>query len=632
MKHLIIGTAGHVDHGKTALIRALTGAETDRLKEEQERGMSIDLGFASFRLPGGRLAGVIDVPGHERFLKNMLAGAGGIDLVILVIAADEGVMPQTREHLEILQILQTKKGVVAITKADLVDEEWLELVQEEIQTTLRGTFLKNAPLIPVSSVTGQGIPELTATLERLAEEVETRPVIGPWRLPVDRAFTVGGFGTVVTGTLMSGTVRVGDRAEILPAGLETRVRGIQTHGQSAPEAEAGTRVALNLAGVGLEGVERGDVASAPGALRPTLSLDARLDVLASCPREVKNRTRVRVYLGSAELLARLTLLDAESLAPGSSGLIQLRLEQPTVCAKGDRFVLRFYSPMHTIGGGAVLEPHAAKHRRFDAAVLENLTVKEQGTPAELLEEAVQRSGLTPTVPAKVGQQLGMPVEEARRLLEGLKEEGRLVAVDSEAVLHAHRVEAAENQLVAALREFHAAQPLRVGMSREELRSRLSRAMDAKGYTLILGRLERAGQIELLEGRVKIAGHQPQYTPDQARAAEAIEAALLENPVSPPGFEEIVENRRLPPATAREVWEALIDAGTVARIAEGVFFHRRALDQVSERVRAHLAEKQKMTAAEFRDLIGSTRKYAVPLLEWLDQARVTRRVGDERILF
>jgi selenocysteine-specific elongation factor len=632
MKHLIIGTAGHVDHGKTALIRALTGAETDRLKEEQERGMSIDLGFASFRLPGGRLAGVIDVPGHERFLKNMLAGAGGIDLVILVIAADEGVMPQTREHFEILQILQTKKGVVAITKADLVDEEWLELVKDEIQTVLQGTFLKGAPLIPVSSVTGQGLPELTATLERLAEEVETRPVVGPWRLPVDRAFTVGGFGTVVTGTLMSGTVRVGDRAEILPDGIETRVRGIQTHGQSAQEAEAGTRVALNLAGVGLESVERGDVAGAPGALRPTLSFDARLDVLESCPREVKNRTRVRLYLGSAELLARLTLLNAEVLPPGSSGLIQLRLEEPTACAKGDRFVLRFYSPMHTIGGGAVLEPHALKHRRFDAAVLENLAVKEQGTPAELLEEAVQQAGLTPTTSARVAQQLGIPPEEARSLIESLKTEGRLVATDGEGVLHAHRVEAAENQLLAALREFHAAQPLRVGMSREELRSRLSRSIDAKGYSLILGRLERAGHVEPLDGRVRVAGHQPHYSPEQTRAAEAIESALLENPTSPPAFEEIVQSRGLPPATAREVWEALLDAGTVVRVAESVFFHRRAVQQISDRVRAHLAEKQKMTASEFRDLIGSTRKYAVPLLEWLDQARVTRRVGDERILF
>jgi selenocysteine-specific elongation factor len=632
MKHLIIGTAGHVDHGKTALIRALTGAETDRLKEEQERGMSIDLGFASFRLPSGRLAGVIDVPGHERFLKNMLAGAGGIDLVILVIAADEGVMPQTREHLEILQLLRTNKGVVAITKADLVDEEWLELVQDEVQTALRGTFLQGAPMVPVSSITGAGIPELVATLEHLAEEVETRPVIGPWRLPVDRAFTVGGFGTVVTGTLMSGTVRVGDRAEILPDRLETRVRGIQTHGQSTQEAEAGTRVALNLAGVGLEGVERGDVCCAPGFLQPTLSLDSRLDVLASCPREVKNRTRVRLYLGSAELLARLTLLDAEVLAPGSSGLVQLRLEEPTACAKGDRYVLRFYSPMHTIGGGAVLEPHAAKHRRFDAVALENLAVKEQGSPEELLEEAVQRGGLTPSSPPRVAQQLGMPLDEARVLIERLKDAGRLVPTEGEGVLHPHQVEAAENQLLAVLREFHAAQPMRVGMSREELRSRLSRLMDAKGFGLILGRLERAEKIQPLNGRVKVAGHEPKYTPEQAQAAEAVEAALLESPASPPNLEEIIQNRHLTPATAREVWEALVDAGTVVRVAEGVFFHRRALDQIAEKVRSHLTEKQKMTAAEFRDLIGSTRKYAVPLLEWLDQARVTRRVGDERILF
>src|SRR5438270_8711962 len=597
MKHLIIGTAGHVDHGKTALIRALTGAETDRLKEEQERGMSIDLGFASFRLPGGRLAGVIDVPGHERFLKNMLAGAGGIDLVILVIAADEGVMPQTREHLEILQLLHTKKGVIALTKSDMVDEEWLELVQDEVRSALRSTFLDGAPMLPVSSITGQGIPELTATLEGLAEEVEARPVVGPWRLPVDRAFTVGGFGTVVTGTLMSGTVRTGDRVEILPDGLGTRVRGIQTYGQSAQEAEAGTRVALNLAGVGLEGVERGDVCCAPGFLRPTLSLDARLDVLGSCPREVKNRTRVRVYLGSAELLARLTLLDAEVLSPGSSGLVQLRLEEPTACAKGDRYVLRFYSPMHTIGGGSVLEPHAPKHRRFDAAVLENLAVKEQGTPSELLEEAIQRGGLTPTTPARVAQQLGMPLEEARSLLDELKIQGRLIATDAEGFLHAHRIEAAEGQIMAALREFHAAQPLRVGMSREELRSRLSRAMDAKGFGLVLERMECAGRVEPLDGRVRVAGHQPKYTPEQARVDEAFEGALLEAPASPPAYEEIVQSRRLPAATAREVWEALIDAGTVVRVAEGVFFHRRALDRVKEQVRAHLAEREKMTASE-----------------------------------
>jgi selenocysteine-specific elongation factor len=438
-QHFIIGTAGHVDHGKTALIRALTGAETDRLREEQERGMSIDLGFASFQLPSGRLAGVIDVPGHERFLKNMLAGAGGIDLVVLVIAADEGVMPQTREHLDILNVLQARSGLVAITKADLVDEEWLELVRDEIAGALQGTFLEGAPMLAVSSVTGQGLAELTATLDRLAEQVPTRPIVGPWRLPVDRAFTIGGFGTVVTGTLIAGVARVGDRVAVLPRGVETRVRGLQVHGSPATVVEAGTRVAMNLAGVGLEGVERGDVAAPPGVYQPTLALDVRLDVLKSCPREVKNRTRVRVHLGAAEVLARLNLLDADALQPGDSGLAQLRLESPTVAAKGDRYVLRFYSPMTTIGGGAVIDPHPPRHRRFAAAVLQNLAVKEKGTPAELVAEAVQRGGLRPAAPAAVAQALGMPVTEAQALVAELVAEGTLIPHEREQVVHRHPV-------------------------------------------------------------------------------------------------------------------------------------------------------------------------------------------------
>ncbi|MCC2670060.1 MAG: SelB [Armatimonadetes bacterium] len=394
-QHFIIGTAGHVDHGKTALIRALTGAETDRLVEEQERGMSIDLGFADFALPSGRHAGVIDVPGHERVLKNMRAGAGGIDLVLLVIAADEGVMPQTREHLDILNILQTRRGIVAITKADLVDEEWLELVQDEIRGVLKGTFLAHAPMVPVSSITGAGIDELRNLLDRMAEEVPTRTIVGPWRLPIDRVFTIRGFGTVVTGTLIAGVARVGDRVQVLPRGLETRVRSIQVHGASCDFAEAGTRVALNLAGLEVEDVERGDVAAPLNTQRATQALDARLDVLKSCPRELKNRTRVRVYLGTAEVLARLNILDSETLEPGGSGLVQLRLETPTIAAKGDRYVLRFYSPMETIGGGSIVDPFPIRHKRFDAAVLANLAVKERGTPDELVAEAVQRSGLTP---------------------------------------------------------------------------------------------------------------------------------------------------------------------------------------------------------------------------------------------
>ncbi|HEU4753907.1 MAG TPA: selenocysteine-specific translation elongation factor, partial [Armatimonadota bacterium] len=515
-QHFIIGTAGHVDHGKTALIRALTGAETDRLREEQERGMSIDLGFADFTLPSGRKAGVIDVPGHERFLKNMLAGAGGIDLVLLVIAADEGVMPQTREHLDILNILQTRKGVVVLTKADLVEPDWLELVQEDIRSALGGTFLEHAPMVPVSSLTGQGIPELKALLDRMAEEITTRTIVGPWRLPIDRAFTIRGFGTVVTGTLVAGVARVGDRVEVLPRRLETRIRSLQVHGAGVEFAEAGTRVAMNLAGVELEEIHRGDVAAPPGTYTPTQALDARLDVLENCPREVKNRTRVRVYLGTAEVLARLNLLDADQIEPGGSGLVQLRLETPTVAAKGDRYVLRFYSPMETIGGGSVIDPNPPRHKRFDEAVLANTRVKEKGTPDELVAEAVQRAGLAPIAPPAVAQGLGIPVEEVRALMQALKERGELVPIEGETVLHRHRLDAAEYQFLNTLSEFHAAQPMRTGMSREELRSRLSRQMDAKSFNLVLGRLESEGRIAAEGGRVRLAGHQPQLTPEQQR--------------------------------------------------------------------------------------------------------------------
>jgi selenocysteine-specific elongation factor len=631
-QHFIIGTAGHVDHGKTSLIRALTGSETDRLREEQERGMSIDLGFADFELPSGRHAGVIDVPGHERFLKNMLAGAGGIDLVLLVIAADEGVMPQTREHLEILSILQTRKGVVAVTKADMVEEEWLELVLDDIRGALKGTFLADAPLVPVSSITGQGIPELKALLDRMADEVPTRTIVGPWRLPIDRVFTIRGFGTVVTGTLIAGVARVGDRVEVLPRGLESRVRSLQVHGASVAFAEAGTRVAMNLAGLDLEEVRRGDVAAPPAVYRPTLALDARLDVLESCPREVKHRSRVRVYQGTAEVLARLNLLDQETLEPGSSGLVQLRLESPIVAAKGDRYVLRFYSPMETIGGGSLIDVSPVRHRRFDRAVLANLAVKEKGTPEELVAEVAQRGGLAPVTPAAIGQQLGMPAEEVRPLVEALKERGELVPIEGETVLHRHRLDAAEHQLLSQLAEFHAAQPMRTGMSREELRSRLSRQMDPKGFNLVLGRLEAEGRVASEGGRVRQAGHEPRFTPEQERIREALEQGLLADPFNAPFYEEIRAGAGLPPKPAAEVWEALIDNGMVVRISADVFLHRRAVEQAVAQVRGYLKEHGQITAAQFRDLLGTTRKYAVPLMEYLDAQRVTRRIGDARELF
>ena len=629
-QHFIIGTAGHVDHGKTSLIRALTGRETDRLREEQERGMSIDLGFADFTLPSGRRAGVIDVPGHERFLKNMLAGAGGIDLVLLVIAADEGVMPQTREHLDILEILRTRKGVVVLTKADMVDPEWLELVSEDVRAALQDSFLRDAPIVPVSSITGQGIPELKALLDQMAEEVPTRTIVGPWRLPIDRVFTVGGFGTVVTGTLIAGVARVGDRVELLPSRRETRVRGLQVHGQSVEFAEAGTRVAMNLAGLDPEEASRGEVAAPPGFYSPTLSLDCRLDVLESCPREVKHRTRVRVYLGTAEVLARLNLLDREVLMPGESGLVQLRLESPTQAAKGDRYVLRFYSPVETIGGGAVIDPAPVRHRRFQAPVLENLAVQEKGSPDELVAEAVMRSGLTPIAPPALAVQLGMSQDEVRQHLASLKERGTLVPLEGEMVIHRHRLDAAGHLLASNLADFHAAQPMRSGMSREELRSRVSRQMDAKGFSLVLGRLEADGQVAVEGGKVRLATHQPSFTPEQRALASRFEAGLLADRFNAPSYAELAAG--MPPRAAQEVWEALVDNGAVVRLTQDVFLHRQAVDEAVAQVRAYIPEHGPMTAAQFRDLVGTTRKYAVPLLEWLDAQRVTRRLGDVRALF
>jgi len=629
-QHFIIGTAGHVDHGKTSLIRALTGAETDRLREEQERGMSIDLGFADFALPSGRHAGVIDVPGHERFLKNMLAGAGGIDLVILVIAADEGVMPQTREHLDILSVLQTRKGVVALTKADMVDSEWLELVQDDVRGALKGTFLRDAPIVPVSSVTGEGVPELKALLDAMAAEVPTRTIVGPWRLPIDRVFTIRGFGTVVTGTLVAGVARVGDRVEVLPEEVETRVRSLQVHGASVDFAEAGTRVAMNLAGVDLEEIDRGSVAAPPGVYEPTLALDARLDVLESCPREVRNRTRVRVYLGTAEVLARMNLLDADALEPGQSGLVQLRLESPTIAAKGDRYVVRLYSPMETIGGGSIIDPAPSRHRRFNEQVLANLAVKEMGTPEELVAEAVQRAGLAPVAPAAAALQLAMPAEEVASLVAGLKERGDLVEIEAGRFLHRHRLDAAAHLVTGTLSEFHAAQPMRAGMSREELRSRLSRQVDAKGFNLVLTRVEAEGLVAAEGGRVRLASHEPQLTPEQRRVADAFESGLLADPFNAPSYDEL--RAGLPPKAAQEVWDALLGNGVIVRISEGVFLHRKAVEQAIEQVRAYLAENRQVTAAQFRDLLGTSRKYAVPLMEYLDAQRVTRRLGDVRELF
>jgi len=630
-KHLIIGTAGHVDHGKTSLIKALTGTDPDRLKEEQERGMTIDIGFASFKLPSGRLAGVVDVPGHERFLKNMLAGAGGVDLVLLVVAADEGVMPQTVEHLDIMRLLEAQKGIIALTKADLVEPEWLELVAEDVRAAVQGTFLGDAPIIPVSSVTGQGLPELARTIDRLTEEVRQRDTSAPFRLPVDRVFTMPGFGTIVTGTLVAGTVRLDAAAVILPSGLQTRIRQIQQHGKRMERAEAGSRVALNLAGVDLDEVTRGDVVCEPGRYGATQMIDARLMMLPNAPRPLQHRARIRFYLGTAEILGRVVLLDADSLEPGQEGLVQFRLESPVVAARKDRFVLRSYSPMHTLGGGIVLDPDPARHRRREARVLERLKATERGDPAEIVEQVLAAASLQPLTAEEVGNKCGMPLSQVSSLLESLEGEGRAFRVGSRWVQGLH-IAQMEDKILAEINRFHKSFPLRLGIDKEDLRTRLTPVPDARLYNAALQDMETKGQIRVEHNRIRRQDFEVRLSPQMQETCERMKQMLKEGGFLPPGPEDIIYASKAIPAIARELFELLTEQGIAVKLDEKLFFHRDILDEAARLIREHLLKHGKMTVREFRDLTQSSRKYVVPLLEYFDRIHLTKRIGDERVLF
>ncbi len=629
MKHIIIGTAGHVDHGKTALIKALTGTDTDRLKEEKERGMSIELGFAHLELPSGVEAGIVDVPGHERFLKNMLMGAGGTDLVMLIIAADEGVMPQTVEHLDILRLLHVPAGLIVLTKIDMVDEEWLELVEEDVRKAVEGTFLEAAPIARVSSITGAGIDALRERLDQMAAAVAERSAAGPFRLPVDRVFTMSGFGTVVTGTVAGGRVRVGDTLEIQPSGKAVRVRQVQSHGKKAEEAVAGSRAALNVAGVDVEDVRRGDVVATPGTLHPTQLVDARLQMLPRAEHLLVNRTRIRLHAGTAEMIGRVSILDRQELGPGESGLVQFRLEEPTALAKGDPFVVRLYSPMVTLGGGTVLEPAARKHRRFHDDVLEGLHVRESGAPIDLLERAVYEAGDNGANAAALAAALGRPLEEVRADIALLREEGDLIALSENAVVHQQRWEALVERLGQALDAFHRANPLREWMPREELRNRVARGVPGGTFGLILQRLAADSIAEVQSEGVRRAGHRVTLSAAQETLAARLEARLRENPFNPPILADLATAEG--PAT-REVLNAMVETGRAARVTPELYLHTEAVEQIKDLVGKHITAHGRITAAEFRDLTNSSRKYAVPIMEYLDGIRFTRRLGDERVLW
>jgi selenocysteine-specific elongation factor len=622
----VIGTAGHIDHGKTALVRRLTGVDTDRLPEEKKRGISIDLGFAPLVTPGGAHVGIVDVPGHERFVKNMLAGVGGVDLVLLVIAADEGVMPQTREHFSIVKLLGVERGVIALTKRDLVDDDWLALVTRDVRALVLGSFLESAPIVPFSAVTGAGTPELLAAIDAQLALTGAHHTGDPMRLPVDRVFTVEGFGTVVTGTLWRGTVRTGDILELLPRGAQVRVRRVQVHGETVEEALAGQRTALALHGVERDDVARGDWLCAPGSLRSSRVLDVRFELLGDYPREWKPDTRVRFHLGASEIIGRLLLLGAGSLASGDSSLAQVRLEQPTVAARGDRFVVRSYSPSRTVGGGTVIEPVAERRRRSDVAGLDSLEVHESGSLESRLMEKL--SGLAkPATTEQLATEVGESVAGVLAALEALVRRGSAVSPAPGRWLSDSRWGDAREQLLHAVRDYAEKNPARYGVMKGELKAGLKTSLDAGLFDQAFAALIAEGEIEQTGERVRPGG-MPWEPPAAAMAA----LEKLEGMLEADGF-QVPENA---------AWQKTLGAG--AADASGLGFFLGRLVRVNAELTytaAQLARLQglvsewfegghaSMTVADFRGITGASRKFGVPLLEYCDRVGWTVRVGDER---
>ena len=629
MRHVVVGTAGHIDHGKSTLVRALTGIDPDRLKEEKERGITIDIGFAHLDLGDGLTLGIVDVPGHERFVKNMLAGVGGIDLVMLVIAADEGVMPQTREHLAICQLLHVKSGLVVLTKADLAEPEWLELVQEDVRSVLRGTFLEGRAIVPVSAKTGEGLEALRGELAALARAVPPRGTDATFRLPIDRVFTIRGFGTVVTGTVAAGQVVLEERVLVYPRGREAKVRGLQTHGQTVSLAVAGQRTAVNLQGVERAALERGDVLSLPGLLRPTFMLDATCELLGDAPAPLKPRQRVRFHVGTSEIMARVHLLEGATLEPGSRGYVQLRLEAPVVALPRDRYVIRSYSPMVTIGGGMLLDVAPVKARR-SAALGARLRVLERGTPEAVVEAELRHVGPGGARTADLRARTPFGPEALRGVLADLTARGRALLVDREWYVHAEAADRLRDAALAALTAFHAREPLKPGMSKEELRTRLG-GIDERVFLHLLDRVAAAGLISVEKDKVRLGTHQVRLDDRQRALVDRLETEFREAGVTPPSFEEAFAKLGITRDEDQALAQVLVDERRLVRVKEGLYFHAEPLQAAESRVVAFLREQRAITPQDVKDLLGISRKYAIPFMEYLDAQRLTVRQGDRRIL-
>jgi selenocysteine-specific elongation factor len=632
MKHVILGTAGHIDHGKTALVKALTGVDTDRLKEEKERGITIELGFTFLDLPSGIRLGIVDVPGHEKFVKHMVAGVWGIDLVALIIAADEGVMPQTREHLDICSLLRVKKGLIVLTKIDLVDDELLDMVREEVSEVVRNTFLRDAPILPVSSTTGEGIPQLISTLDDLSKEVEERSSRGLLRLPIDRVFVMKGFGTVVTGTMVSGSLSLGETVKILPSGLEGKVRNLQVYNRPVEKAVAGQRAAINLQGIEASAVERGDVLVHPHTLATTQLIDVYLEYLPNVPRPLKHRTKQRFHIGTNLATASIFLLDREELSPGEEGVAQLRLERSVVALPQDRFVIRGSGVIQTLGGGVILDTHPVKHRRYSPPVIEDLHLLKDGSGEQILGQHILRSGAAGIAFGDLLNRVAMPPDEIRTSLRKMTEKGDLLLFDPERlkVIDLREYNRLKEMTLRQLKEFHQRFPMKSGLAKEELRTKLPTELDVRLFQVLLNGLIQSKEVILERDKLRLPEHQISST-DEKGLVKRAEEAILKGGLQPPSFKELSEEWSEEEEEVRSVLEHLVHEGVLVKIKSGMYFHRVPFDHLRETLVTYLRQHQEITTPQFKELTGASRKYAIPLIEYFDQIKLTLRLGDKRVL-
>lgn len=633
MQRLIIGTAGHIDHGKTTLVKRLTGIETDRLKEEKQRGISIELGFAPFALPNGQKAAIVDVPGHERFIRHMLAGAFGIDMVLFTIAADEGVMPQTREHGDIIELLGIDKGIIVITKKDMVDDEWLMLVEDEIEEYIDTTPLKGAPIIAVSAVTGEGIPELMQAIEQVASTVTEKPLMGKARLPIDRVFTIAGFGTVVTGTLWSGQIKVGDTMELMPVQKSVKIRTLQVHNEKVDTAYAGQRVAVNLQGIEVSEIKRGYLLAESGYLTPSYRVDTRLRLLESSSRTLLNWNRIRFHLGTDEALGRIVLLDRDELIPGEEAYAQLVLEKPVVAFKGDPFVIRYYSPVDTIGGGTIIDPNAPKQKRFKEEVLNDLIVKEEGSLCDLVLHELETS-LTGLSMAELAKKTAGDEALINKEIQLLIDDEKIVEIGDKGGLYlsARALELIYEQMVKTMTDYFNKYPLRWGYPKEDMRTRLFGNFNPKTFNSVVKYLEETGRLGTKSNLVNVPGWKTEPGEKEKQAISQIHKLMEDDLFAPPEIEQMTNTTGLNESQLNEILAYMVGQGQLVKITEGLYFAREAIDKGQDLLNKHFNQEKELTLATARDILNTSRKYALPLIEYYDRIHFTRRVGDIRVKY